>query len=74
MYTFDTYINKGSVDVVQSLCLEYHPPLVSYVGAMMERMKRYKLLLVNVATFQGSAPAFLMHTLAGNEAMVKALE
>jgi len=44
-YTFDTYINKGSIDVVQPLCLEYHPPFVSYVGTMMERMKRYKLVL-----------------------------
>jgi len=42
---FDTYINKGSIDVVQSLCLEYHPPFVSYVGTLMERMKRYKLVL-----------------------------
>ena len=31
---FDTYINKGSIDVVQSLGLEYHPPFVSCIGTM----------------------------------------
>ena len=35
---FDTYINKGSIDVVQSLGLEYHPPFVSCIGTM-ERNK-----------------------------------
>jgi len=42
---FDTYINKGSIDVVQSLGLEYHPPFVSCIGTM-ERdkgIRRYEI-------------------------------
>ena len=44
-YMLDTYINKGSVDVVQSLGLEYHSPFVSCVGTMErdKETRRYEI-------------------------------